>query len=331
MYEAIRTQIQSKLIVQYSADVVKDVLSVIDRVMMDYDVSKKETAVALYESSLQDAIKMYLLCRKAEGMADGSLENMAYTLRSFATYISKPIEEIVTNDIRSFLVNYQMTHKVKPCTVEKLRERLNTFFKWCVMEERLTKNPAERVSSTKAPRSDRRAITEEQLEYCRMACETLRDKALLEVLYSTGARVSEISRLDITDVNWATGSIRVFGKNSEYYTVFLNAKARVALQGYLDHRADHDPALFVTERGNRTRLSTEAIRLAIENIGKRARLDTVLSPHVLRHTMATTALRHGARLEVVQKMLNHKNPGTTQIYAEMCIDSVAADHRRTVV
>lgn len=330
MYEALRTQIQSKLIVQYSADVVKDIMSVIDRVMLDYDVSKKETAVVLYESSLQDAIKMYLLCRKAEGVANGSLENMAYTLRSFSTYISKPLEEIATNDIRGFLVNYQMTHNVKPCTVEKLRERLNTFFKWCVLEERITKNPAARVSSIKAPRSDRHAITEEQLEYCRMSCNTLRDKALLEILYSTGARVSEIVRLDKSDINWATNSIRVFGKNSEYYTVFLNAKAKVALQNYLNSRKDCNRSLFVTERGFR-RLSSAGIRNAVEEIGKRAKLDVVLSPHVLRHTMATTALRNGARLEVVQKMLNHKNPGTTQIYAEMCLDNVAADHRRTVI
>lgn len=330
MYETIRTQIQTKLIAQYSADLVKDVLSVIDRVMLDYDVSKKETAVTVYESSLQDAIRMYLLCRKAEGMGKGSLENTAYTLRNFAFQVNKPLEEISTNDIRGFLANYQMTHDVKPCTLEKLRERLNTFFKWCVLEERLVKNPAARVSSIKAPRSDRHAITEEQLEYCRMNCKTLRDKALLEVLYSTGARVSEIARLDRNDVNWATSSIRVFGKNSEYYTVFLNAKAKVALQNYLNSRKDYNSSLFVTERGFR-RLSSAGVRNAIEDIGKRANLDVVLSPHVLRHTMATTALRNGARLEVVQKMLNHKNPGTTQIYAQLCLDDVAADHRRTVI
>ena len=192
------------------------------------------------------------------------------------------------------------------------------------------KNPVDRIPPTKVPRSNRHAITEEQLEHCRLACKTMRDKALLEVLYSTGARVSEIARLEKSDVNWAASSIRVFGKNSEYYTVFLNAKAKVALQNYLDTRRDHNSALFVTERGFR-RLSVHSLRNAVEDIGKRANLDVVLSPHVLRHTMATMALRNGARLEVVQRMLNHKNPGTTQIYAEMCLDDVAMAHRKTVI
>ena len=160
---------------------------------------------------------------------------------------------------------------------------------------------------------------------------SLRDKALLEVFFSTGARLSEIQRLDKRDINWSTGSAKVFGKNSEYYVVFFNAKARVALKKYLGSRTDDCPALFISERAPIRRMSTDAIRNAIEGIGKRANLSIVLSPHVMRHTMATTALRHGTPIEVVQKMLNHKNPSTTQIYAEMEKTTVAEAHRRAVV
>lgn len=330
MYETIRTQIMSKLIGQYDPEVVKSVMTIIDRVMIDYDVTRKETALVVRESSLTDAMKLYLLCRKAEGIAEGSIQNLSVTLRHFSEYVNKPIEDITSNDVRGFLINYQLRHNVQKVTIEKHRERLNTFFKWCVIEELITKNPVDRIPPTKVPRSNRHAISEEQLEYCRRACRTLRDKALLEVFYSTGARVSEIARLEKSDINWASSSIRVFGKNSEYYTVFLNAKAKVALQEYLNSRKDYNKALFVTERGYR-KLSVASVRNSIEEIGRRAKLDVVLSPHVLRHTMATTALRNGARLEVVQRMLNHKNPGTTQIYAEMCMDTVAADHRRTVI
>ena len=330
MYEIIRTQLMAKLIGIYDPEVVRGVLTVVDRVMVDYDVMRKETALVPYESSLTDAIKLYLLCRKAEGLADGSLQNLSVTLRHFAETVNKPLTDITSNDVRGYLIHYQMNNNVKKATIEKHRERLNTFFKWCVTEERIIKNPIDRIPPTKVPRSNRHAITEEQLEHCRLACKTLRDKALLEVLYSTGARVSEIARLEKNDVNWAAGSIRVYGKNSEYYTVFLNAKAKVALQNYLDARRDYNSALFVTERGFH-KLSVNSLRNAIEGIGKRAKLDVVLSPHVLRHTMATMALRNGARLEVVQRMLNHKNPGTTQIYAEMCLDDVATAHRKTVI
>ena len=91
MYEAVRTQIQARLIVHYSPEMVKDILSVMDRVMLDYDVTKKETSLVLYESSLQEAARMYLLCRKAEGVADGSLQNMAYTLKRFTEQVNKPL------------------------------------------------------------------------------------------------------------------------------------------------------------------------------------------------------------------------------------------------
>lgn len=330
MYEIIRTQIMSKLICVYEAEIVKSVLSIMDRVMVDYEITRKETAIVPYESSLTDAIKLYLLCRKAEGLADGSIENMSITLKRFAQMVNKPLTDITSNDVRGYLLHYQLNCKVTKATVEKHRERLNTFFKWCVIEERIVKNPLDRIPPTKVPMNNRHAISEEQLEHCRMACKTLRDKALLEVLYSTGARVSEIARLEKKDVNWMTGSMRVFGKNSEYYTVFLNAKAKVALEKYLNSRHDYNPHLFVTERGYR-KISAAAIRNAVEDIGKRANLDVVLSPHILRHTMATMALRNGARLEVVQKMLNHKHPNTTQIYAEMCLDDVAMEHRRTVI
>lgn len=330
MYEAVRTQIKARLIDKMPAETVKDVMAVIDRVMIDYEVMRKETSLAVIDTTLMDAIKLYLLCRMAEGMKKASMENVRATLKHFAEYVNKPLKDVTTNDIRGFLAHYQMTSNAKACTVEKKREHIKTFFTWCVLEDHIAKNPAIRVATIKAPRSDRHAITEEQLEYCRMACKTLRDKALLEVLYSTGARVSEIARLEKNDVNWTAGSIKVFGKNSEYYTVFLNAKAKVALKNYLDSRKDNNRALFVTERGS-NKISSAAVRNAIEAIGERAGLDVTLSPHVLRHTMATTALRHGARIEIVQKMLNHKNPSTTQIYAEMCMDDVAADHRRTVV
>lgn len=330
MYETIRTQIKIKLSDKFEAKQIDTILSVVDRVMVDYDVAPKVTAIALVDSSLVDAVKMYLLCRKAEGMCDASISNVSSTLKSFIGKVSKPLKEITTNDIRAYLVWYQTTNKIKPATAEKKREHLNTFFRWCVDEELLTKNPMKKIPVIDAPRSDRRAITEEQLEHCRMACKTLREKALLEVLFSTGARVSEIARLNKSDIDWAEGSIRVFGKNSEYYTVFLNAKAKVALKTYIDSRKDYNKALFITERGYQ-RLSNHAIEIVIKSIGERAKLDVNLTPHVLRHTMATTALRHGARLEVVQRMLNHKYPSTTQIYAEMCLDEVAIVHRKTVV
>ena len=330
MYEQIRTRMTVSLLSKLDAETVNTVLTVLDRVMADYDVSQKETAMVLYDNSFVEAIKFYLASKKAQGAADGSLTNDYYTLRNFSSNVGKSIKEITTNDIRAYLLSYQMRTKVKNATLNKIRMRLHCFFEWCVGEEIIQRNPMSRIPIIKSEPSQRHAITEEQLEYCRMNCLTKRDRALLEVFYSTGARLAEISRLQKDDIDWQTGSIEVMGKGRSPYTVYLNAKAKVALKAYLNSRKDINPALFVTERGAK-RLTPKGIRVAIEAIGERAKLDVVLSPHVLRHTMATTALRHGAPMETVQRMLNHKSPATTQRYAKLDNSRVWAEHQRTVV
>lgn len=331
MYEQLRNEMMAKLSVSFLAEDIKMIITVLDRVMLNYDVQRKETALQLYDHSIQDALKMYLVCKMASGMKEGSLQNVKYTIKKFSDSLGKPLTEVTTNDIRGYLFYYQNQNSTSPATMEKIRERLNNFFEWCVEEGMIQINPVKRVAKISAPRSERRALTAEELEYCRTQCRTPREKALLEVLYSTGARVSEISGLDLKDIDWISGSAKVFGKNSEYYTVYFNAKARVALKAYLKTRTDLCPALFVTERRPVRRLTTRSIRDEVEAIGKRAGIETVLSPHVMRHTMATMALQHGTPLEIVQRMLNHKSPATTQIYAEMDKTAVEAAHRRAVV
>ena len=331
MYEQLRNELMSRLAVKFPSNDIQIFVGVLDRIMLDYDLKRKETAIQLYDASIYDAAKVYLLCRKAAGLKDGSLENIKYTLKRFADSIGKPLTEITTNDIRGYLYCYQQRTNISPATLEKMRERLNGYFKWCQEEGIIKINPVSRVDKIKTPRPERRALTAEELEYCRNQCVTIREKALFEVLYSTGARVAEISNANVNDIDWIHGSIRVFGKNSEYYTVYLNAKAKVSLKRYLNSRTDNSPALFITERKPVRRLSTSAIRLNVERIGSRAGIEVVVSPHVMRHTMATMAFQHGTSLEIVQHLLNHKSPATTQIYAEMDTSEVAAAHKRTVI
>ena len=330
MYDLVRTEILSRLASRLDSDNVREVMNVIDVVMLDYNITRKETALILRDSSLVDNIKTYVLCRKVEGIGEASLANIYYSLRNFASSVGKPVKEITSNDIRGYLLMYQVRNNVKSVTTEKIRQRINGFFRWCLDEGLIIGNPCSKISTIKFEPSARHAISEEQLEYCRNACLDKRDKALLEVFYSTGARISEIARLNQSDIDWYEGSVRVFGKNKSYYTVYINTKARVALKSYLSSRKDDEPALFVSARGGK-RLRKETIRTLIKAIGRRANIEQVLTPHVLRHTMATTALRNGAPMEVVQHMLNHKSPATTQVYAEMCQTNVAAEHRRTVI
>lgn len=330
MYEVIRTQMMASLIRSFDATTTQEVMRIIDRIMIDYDISRKETALALRDNSLIESIQLYILCAKAKGMSDGAIQNAWFALRKFASKIGKPIKEITTNDVRAYLLRYQIENKITSSSLEKIRQRLNCFFQWAVDEELIDRNPCHKIPKIISQPSARHAISEEQLEYCRLVCKDLREKALLEVFFSTGARLAEIARLNRDEIDWYEHKIRVFGKGSVWYIVYLNTKAAIALKNYLAHRTDNNPALFVTARGAQ-KLSATGIRRILEDIGKRANLDVVLSPHVLRHTMATTALRNGASLESVQHMLNHKSPATTQIYAKMDTTRIASEHKRTII
>lgn len=330
MYEAIRTQMMAKLITFLDATTVQEVIKTVDRIMVDYDIAKKETALIVRDNTFEESVKLYILCMKAKGVTDGATANNWFALRKFVRSIGKPLREVTTNDIRAYLLRYQMENGTKNSSLDKIRQAINRFFEWCVEEEIINRNPCKKIPKIKGEQPDRHALTEEQMEYCRMSCRNKRDTALLEVFYSTGARISEIARLNQDDIDWFEGSVKVFGKGKKYYTVYLNAKSRVALKAYLNSRKDNNQALFITARGAR-RLSVSSIRKFIEAIGRRAQIKDVVCPHVLRHTMATTAFRNGASLEMVQHMLNHASPATTQIYAEMDRSKVAAEHKRTVI
>ena len=153
----------------------------------------------------------------------------------------------------------------------------------------------------------------------------LRDRTILEVLFSTGLRVSELSGLNREHVNLSTGEFGVIGKGGKARVVFLSKNAKNWLQKYLDKRTDAYSPLFIRYSGPKTRgltnegnrLSVRSIERMIDKYRKKAGLLDRIGPHILRHSFATDLLMHGADLRSVQEMLGHKNIATTQIYTHV--------------
>ena len=170
------------------------------------------------------------------------------------------------------------------------------------------------------------------LEKVRLACETKREKAIVEMLYSTGCRVTELERLNISDVNFETKEVTLFGKGDKHRTSYLNAKAEVALKDYLSTRNDGNAALFVYERKPYERLKKSGIELIIRKIMERTSgVATHVTPHVFRHTTATTALDRGMSVVDVSRLLGHRRLDTTMEYITTKSDSVKGNHRNCVI
>ena len=154
----------------------------------------------------------------------------------------------------------------------------------------------------------------------------------MEVLYSTGCRVTELERLNISDVNFETKEVYLFGKGDKHRTSYLNAKAEVALKDYLDERTDDNPALFVYDRKPHGRLKKSGIEFLIRKMMKRTSgVTTHVTPHVFRHTTATTALDRGMSIVDVSRLLGHRRLDTTMEYITANSNSVKSNHQNYVI
>lgn len=163
----------------------------------------------------------------------------------------------------------------------------------------------------------REPLDDMELEMVRSACVTPREKALFEVLYASGDRVSEVEKMNYSDINQKNWSIVILGKGNKERTIFLNAKAVLAIRRYMETRNDSNPALFVSQRRPYGRLGTQSIEEEIREIGKRSGIGRRVSPHLMRHTYATNLLYYGAPIEEVSKLLGHSKLRTTQIYTKI--------------
>ncbi len=178
------------------------------------------------------------------------------------------------------------------------------------------------------PELDRlEGILTELLEKVRCACEQERDLAIVEFLYSSAVRVSELCRLNRDDICWESDDVMVLGKGNKEREVYLNARAHLHLRQYLESRTDDNPALFVGTRAPHERLTKSGVRNILKKIGSAAGVSKV-HPHRFRRTSATDLLRMGMPIEQVQELLGHVKIETTRIYCTVTKEQVRASHRR---
>lgn len=163
-----------------------------------------------------------------------------------------------------------------------------------------------------------------------MACKTVREKALVEFLYSTGARVTETCSIKIADVDFEKGEVWLFGKGSKHRKSYITAKCSLYLTEYLKSRKDDSEYLFVSERRPHNALKKEAIERVIRNVGKRSGIGRKLFPHLFRHTVATDMLQKSVAVTDVQRMLGHVNINTTMIYAKVKDEEVKNNHHKYI-
>lgn len=278
---------------------------------------------------LSEAVEAWCAQRLAEGYSHHTID--AYRLQMGLLQRAlgdREIDQVTLADLRAYVAG--ATH-LKASSVAHRVRMIRSFFHWLVEEEHLTRSPAMKLKEPKLPERLPKALPFEDLELIRDACKNPREHALIEFLFATGCRASELAGVTKRDIDWERRAVRVVGKGNKEREVYLGAKASLWLRRYLAERTDDCPYVFITERGPARQLHPHQLWWIIKQIADRVGLRTRTWPHVFRHTLATSLLNNGAPLVAVQSLLGHTKPETTQLYARLSGANRQQYHQRYFV
>lgn len=318
-------------------------------VLNDYEITARETALAIRnEDKNAWYLKKFLIAKTVKGCTERTIRLYGKELPKILQAINKTVDEITTDDIRYYLAVRERRDGVTKTTVNNELRYLRSFFGWLTAEELLTRNPTAKLDAIKAPKKKKEAFSELDVERLRSGCRNAKETAIVEILLSTGCRVTELTLMKNEDINGNT--VVVHGKGNKDRTVYLNAKAQIAIERYVNERNDHNPYLFPKmiqiSRMQRNKLRNayrypenveadghtdkSSVEQLIRRLGKRSEVKGA-HPHRFRRTCATFALRRGMPIEQVSKMLGHEQISTTQIYLDLDERDMEQAHRKYVV
>lgn len=248
----------------------------------------------------------------------------AFCARQSLTQIST----ITPQDIR---FNLAQLHRsgLSGKSLHRWLSALRSFFKFCIRQGWQKNNPVDGIQAPKSPRNLPKTLDVDQTaQFVEIAGDdflSCRDRALVELIYSSGLRLAEATGLKVQDIDLQEGIVTVLGKGNKTRTLPVGSKAIAAIQAWLPHRAHHcrenNPVLFISQRG--TGLSHRAVQQRLQQLSIKQGMDNPVHPHMLRHSFASHMLESSSDLRLVQEMLGHANISTTQIYTHLDFQHLA--------
>lgn len=293
------------------------------------EFSKKKKKENFQIESNSKLVEGFISAKRVEGCSEKSLNYYRITIDKMIEGINKPIKEIVTDDLRNYLTNYQGKKNLSRMTIDNIRRIFSSFFSWLEDEDYILKSPVRRIHKIKSTTVVKETYTDESLEIMRDSCKNLRDLALIDILASTGMRIGELVLLNKEDINFNERECIVFGKGNKERIVYFDARTKIHLKNYLDSRKDKNNALFVSLKEPYNRITIGGIETRLRKLGHELNIPRV-HPHKFRRTLATVAIDKGMPIEQLQRLLGHQRIDTTLQYAMVKQNNVKLAHKKYI-
>ena len=273
-----------------------------------------------------------------DGLSKNTLNSYRFDLYNFIDWLNQnktlDLESVTRSDIQQYL-SFKFPFS-KARSISRLLSTLRRFYRFLYREKKITSDPTLQIQKPKIPKSLPKSLSEDEVESLLNAPDVnidigLRDKAMIELLYACGLRVTELVNIQLTELNLVDGIIRVTGKGDKTRLVPMGEEAMDHIQRYLSLARENilknkkSKYLFVTHHGQS--MTRQTFWHSLKKYSIIANIKQSISPHVLRHAFATHLINHGADLRVVQMLLGHSDISTTQIYTHVARERLKAIHR----
>lgn len=324
--ELLRNDLITRLEFSLPPEQMRTVLAAFDSASASYEIHRQQMDL-ITTDGIPEPVKWYLASKAIANLSPGTIKQYRYKLLHFFSTIKKPFQDIRPNDIRVYLYQFKQDRNASDRYLECIRITLSVFFQWLVDNEYLLRNPCANVEKIHYNAKRLEPLSMEQLETLRWNTRDVREKALIDFLFSTGCRASECADVRLSDIDWQERSVRIrHGKGDKERIVYFNAEALVSMRNYLATRHDDTDALFVSVKAPHNVIGTHALENIITKVACRS--DLHVFPHKLRHTFATAGLNSGMPLHILQQLMGHAKPETTMIYAKQMQDGLRHEHQR---
>lgn len=263
-------------------------------------------------------------------MSVNTIDSYGENLLLISDILKKKLINLDSNDVRSFLLNIDAV----PRTKAHYLTVLNSFYRYLIFMDKLNNNPCDGIKSPKLEKKLPTYLTSEEVDKLLNMRLTkpvdYRNKAMLELIYATGARISEITNLELNQIDYDECVIRVTGKGKKDRIIPFGDTASKTLKEYIEvYRVfliKNDTCNYVFINKNGSKISRQMVFKILKSLTKKAGIEKEVSPHTLRHSFATNLLNNGADLRVIQELLGHENLETTEIYSHLQNKKIEEDY-----